>query len=219
MPSRAMSDNGRGAKAGAARRQTSLALFGFPKGSAKRAQEAEAERESSVETPARVKARAKKPAERHVASPAMMGLSDGKGNSGMHAPEADELTPAPEVDELMPAAGAEAGELMPAAGAVADRGMPAVAGGEADRGTPAAPPAEVVDRQVEVFPDGKLLLPPALKPSCKNCRHYVDPSGKGVRLVCKQPAAFVCPCCSSKNATLYKLFGHWPIDEFKMLSP
>eukprot|EP00959_Pyramimonas_sp_CCMP1952_P451378 9450744-Pyramimonas_sp.AAC.2 len=125
----------------------------------------------------------------------------------------------PEIDdegEAEAAADAEA-EAVPKASAPPvprDETLPAEAQPPTDEPLPAAPPKQLENQGW----GGKALVPPTQQPSCKFCRTFLDPFAKGVRLLRKSPPVFCCGTCNSKTTTLAKVFGHWPIDEFKQLT-
>ena len=108
-----------------------------------------------------------------------------------------------------PSSGAEALSVGPASAAAleAPRGPPSAA--------PVGPPSAALVTQGWA---GKALVPPTEQPSCKYCRAFLDPFAKGVRLLSKSAQVFCCPGCNSKTTILAKVFGHWPIDEFKQLA-
>ena len=75
------------------------------------------------------------------------------------------------------------------------------------------------DGPLAAFPSGQVPAIEEGKPVCKKCLSYVDPCLPGVRVLQKQPPAFQCPACGVKMTLLNRLCGHWPIDEFRELSP
>ena len=69
---------------------------------------------------------------------------------------------------------------------------------------------------------GTIVVSPPLtvghvQPYCTKCGYHVDPCSKGVRVISKTPPTFKCQKCNSMQCTLHKLFGTWPLDEFKAL--
>ena len=103
-----------------------------------------------------------------------------------------------------PAKGGAGAETAPASGA--------------NEGTPTAQVQERPRQQWNSFL-GKQLVAPSSEPSCKHCRTVVDPTAKGVRVTGKSPPTFCCGSCNAKTTSLAHVFGHWPIDEFKELTP
>ena len=69
---------------------------------------------------------------------------------------------------------------------------------------------------------GLLVSHPQLKlasePWCSKCGHVVDPLLPGTRVMSKSPATFCCGRCNSKTTMLTRMFGTWPIPEFKSLT-
>ena len=124
-----------------------------------------------------------------------------------------------------PSSGAEAPPVGPAS-AAAPEAPTAAAVGPASAAGPSAPspasagPASARPPWAGLGPaPQKQLVAPTQQPSCTYCRAYLDPTAKGVRLISKTAQVFCCPGCNSKTTTLTKVFGHWPIDEFKELEP
>jgi hypothetical protein len=54
-------------------------------------------------------------------------------------------------------------------------------------------------------------------PSCSKCGFHVDPCLKGVRLMTKSPPSYKCNRCCSKHVQLVRIFGTWPLPEFREL--
>lgn len=54
---------------------------------------------------------------------------------------------------------------------------------------------------------------------CTRCQYPVVPDKAGVRLVGKQPVRFMCEKCNSRNTTLVRKFGTWPLPSFEVFSP
>ena len=54
--------------------------------------------------------------------------------------------------------------------------------------------------------------------SCTKCGHVVNPLHKGVRVMKKSPPEFCCGGCNSKTVMLNRMFGTWPLVEFRGLS-
>jgi len=52
---------------------------------------------------------------------------------------------------------------------------------------------------------------------CTKCGFHVDPCAKGVRLMGKTPPTWRCAKCCTKQVMLHRMFGTWPLDDFKEL--
>ena len=50
---------------------------------------------------------------------------------------------------------------------------------------------------------------------CTKCGYTVDPTKLGTRVVRKLPPAFQCNKCNCKSTMLHRMFGTWPLEEFK----
>ena len=60
----------------------------------------------------------------------------------------------------------------------------------------------------------------ALEPetACGKCGTFVEPLGKGVRLMRKSPPVYMCRVCNNRTSSLTSFFANWPLDAFKSLS-
>ena len=70
--------------------------------------------------------------------------------------------------------------------------------------------------------DSAIMLPPpnqTVAPYCHLCKAEVDPLSKGTRLLTKGAPHFRCGTCQCKCSTLSTMFGGWPIDHYRELSP
>jgi hypothetical protein len=68
-----------------------------------------------------------------------------------------------------------------------------------------------------LFENPNLQLPKSGEPFCTKCGYVVDPVMKGVRLMKKSPPTFECSVCNSKSTMLHRMFGSWPMADFKEL--
>ena len=59
--------------------------------------------------------------------------------------------------------------------------------------------------------------PPRAEPFCSKCGYTVDPVKRGVRLLTKSPPSFECSKCNSKQTMLSRMFGQWPLQQFRDL--
>jgi hypothetical protein len=69
-----------------------------------------------------------------------------------------------------------------------------------------------------MFENPNCQLPRFGQPFCTKCGYVVDPIMKGVRLTCKSPPAFQCSKCNCKSTMLHRMFGSWPMQEFRELA-
>jgi len=85
---------------------------------------------------------------------------------------------------------------------------------KAAEAVPESPPSGVITLTNQNF-----MKPFSNDPMCSKCGFKVDPCKPGVRLVAKTPPTFQCSGCNSKTTMLSRMFGVWPLPEFKQLEP
>lgn len=59
---------------------------------------------------------------------------------------------------------------------------------------------------------------PSLEPTCTACGLAVDPVAPGTRLMSKVQQSYRCRRCNTKSASLHRIFGQWPLPQFRELS-
>jgi hypothetical protein len=99
---------------------------------------------------------------------------------------------------------------------------------EAEHGTPTEEPHPPCDKIVPVvgttgfpgtiFRAGGDLAFDDVDVLCSKCGHTVDPILPGTRLLSKSPPKYRCGKCCTKTTMLTRMFGSWPLAEFKELS-
>jgi hypothetical protein len=94
--------------------------------------------------------------------------------------------------------------------AVVPSAVPAVGGSSA------VVPLEVTTEQGAISFGSTLSF--SQQASCTKCGYHVDPFEKGVRLLTKSPPSYRCNKCCTKYVQLVRMFGTWPIPEFKELN-
>ena len=65
---------------------------------------------------------------------------------------------------------------------------------------------------------GKPLAKPLVEQACGKCGNIVEPMAKGVRLMKKSPAVWMCRVCNNRTSSLSSFFSGWPLEGFKDLS-
>ena len=79
-------------------------------------------------------------------------------------------------------------------------------------------PGQASGSQVRVVHPGDLFQLPSDDPVCSKCALPVDPCAPGTRLTKKKPCKFSCGRCCSKSVMLTRMFGSWPLPEFRDLT-